>query len=697
DGRILYVNETTAARVGHPVEDMIGRSMYLFTPQEIEEERRNFAGFVIKSGEPVYFTDERAGRILENSFYPIFNDIGDVTRIAIYERDVTEKLESERKIAESEEKFRRFAENARDMLFRQSVPDGTFEFISPASIELTGYRPDEFYADPDLWKRLIDSAWLDYYAERFGNLLENNIQLMYEYQIIDRSGKIHWLNQRNALVTDELGNPIALEGIITDVTRQKTIEHELQRSEQRFLTVTQNARSWIWEMDENGIYTYSSPTIFDILGWRPEEIVGTHFSVIFDPSIRDSLQTEVMNIFSSHEPFHEFISFNQHKNGSKVILKTSGIAIYDANGKFAGYSGVDQDITKEKEAEEKLVDSEEKYRLLAEHVHDVIWTANENLKLTYISPSVTKLRGFTPEEVLKTTIQDSMTPESFRLVIKHHEQLMESIQKGVTVPESLALELELKCKNGSTIWAELKITILLDSNNNISGLIGVTRDISQRRQVEKALRKTNLQLSLLTGITRHDILNNISVIYAYLALIEDKITDPDLVASLKVMITATEEIQSQIEFTRVYEELGTHEPQWIHLNTAMPRAFLPDSISLITDLPNVSIFADPMLQKVFFALLDNSIRHGKQVAEIRVSINNTGDELMIVWEDNGDGVPEREKKLIFERGLGKNTGLGLFLVREILSLTGIVIRERGIPGKGARFEIVVPPDGYRFQ
>ena len=697
DGRILYVNETYAARGGHPVEEMIGRSMYLFIPSEIGEKWKNFADLVIKSGEPVHFTDEQTGRILENSFYPIFNDLGDVTRIAIYGRDVTEKLEADRKIAESEEKFRRFAENAQDMLFRQSLPDGTFEFISPASIELTGYRPDEFYADPDLWKRLIDLAWPGYYAEKFGDLLKNNIQLMYEYQIIDRSGKTHWLNQRNVLVTDDQGNPIALEGIITDVTRQKTIEHKLQRSELRFLNVTQNARSWIWELDENGIYTYSSPTIFDILGWKPEEIVGTHFSVIFDPSIRDSLQAEVMNIFSSHEPFQEFITFNQHKNGSKVILKTSGIARYDENGKFAGYSGVDQDITKEKEAEEKLIDSEERYRLLAEHVYDVIWTANENLKLIYISPSVTKLRGFTPEEVLKTTIQDSMTPESFRLVIKNHEQLMESIQKGVQVPESLALELELKCKNGSTIWAELKTTVLLDSNNNITGLIGVTRDINQRRQVENALRKTNLQLSLLTGITRHDILNNISVIYAYLALIEEKITDPELVASLKVMITVTEEIQSQIEFTRVYEELGTHEPQWVQLDTAMPRAFLPDTITLITDLQNVSIFADPMLQKVFFALLDNSIRHGKQVTEIRVSVTKTGDELTVIWKDDGIGVPDREKELIFERGLGKNTGLGLFLVREILSLTGITIRETGVSGRGARFEILVPSDGYRFQ
>src|SRR5208282_4398575 len=101
------------------------------------------------------------------------------------------------------------------------------------------------------------------------------------------------------------------------------------------------------------------------------------------------------------------------------------------------------------------------------------------------------------------------------------------------------------------------------------------------------------------------------------------------------------------------------------------------------------------LEKVFFNLLDNSIRHGNKVTEIRVSSCRSDEGLMVVWEDDGAGIPIEEKDRIFEKGYGKNTGLGLFLCREILAITGMTLRETGEPGKGARFEIMVPKGAYR--
>ena len=102
-----------------------------------------------------------------------------------------------------------------------------------------------------------------------------------------------------------------------------------------------------------------------------------------------------------------------------------------------------------------------------------------------------------------------------------------------------------------------------------------------------------------------------------------------------------------------------------------------------------------MLEKVFFNLLDNAVRHGERVTQIRVSSRPSGEDLVIVWEDNGVGIPADHKERIFERGFGKHTGLGMFLVKEILSLTGIKVTETGEPGKGARFEILVPEGKFR--
>lgn len=241
----------------------------------------------------------------------------------------------------------------------------------------------------------------------------------------------------------------------------------------------------------------------------------------------------------------------------------------------------------------------------------------------------------------------------------------------------------------------VRIRVTKDAQGRTVMTHGVNQDITERKQAEEVIRKANHQLSLLTGITRHDILNKITLVYAMLELMEQKYPDPGLSNQVFSIMRTVEEIQSLIEFTRVYEEIGSHEPQWIHLQSLLSRLVIPESITLSIDLPDLFIFADSMIQKVFFTLLDNSIRHGQKVSHIRVSATEADGNLIIVWEDDGAGVEDDEKEGIFEKGFGKNTGYGLFLAREILSLTDIKISEKGEPGKGARFEMIVPKEAVR--
>ena len=114
------------------------------------------------------------------------------------------------------------------------------------------------------------------------------------------------------------------------------------------------------------------------------------------------------------------------------------------------------------------------------------------------------------------------------------------------------------------------------------------------------------------------------------------------------------------------------------------------------DLPPVEIFADPIFKKIFYNFLDNAIRHGQKVRTITVSTHDGPNGLVISWEDDGVGIPAHEKEKIFSKDYGKHTGLGLFLAAEICSVTGITLQETGEPGKGARFELLVPPGSYRF-
>jgi signal transduction histidine kinase len=169
-----------------------------------------------------------------------------------------------------------------------------------------------------------------------------------------------------------------------------------------------------------------------------------------------------------------------------------------------------------------------------------------------------------------------------------------------------------------------------------------------------------------------------------------------MAASIGKLESLAMAIKEQIEFTRVYQDLGSQEPKWHALDQIISGLKVPATLSLSADVPHVEIFADPILNKVFYNLLDNAARHGQKVSTITVLAQEVPEGLLILWEDNGVGIPADEKVKIFSKNYGKHTGLGLFLAHEILSITGITIKETGEPGRGARFEILVPTGSYRF-
>jgi CheY-like chemotaxis protein len=222
---------------------------------------------------------------------------------------------------------------------------------------------------------------------------------------------------------------------------------------------------------------------------------------------------------------------------------------------------------------------------------------------------------------------------------------------------------------------------------------------AERGRVERALADANSKLNLMTSITRHDINNQILALQTYIDLSEMKITDPEVLEYIKKERLAVQTIQKQIEFTKTYEAIGGSTPQWQKIKTLLEplRPGLETAgITLeITD-EATEIYADALLPKVFENLIDNSIRHGKRVRHIVISSHQQKNgSLCIDYRDDGEGVTEHEKERIFSKGFGKNTGLGLFLSRVILGITGIVIRETGVYGEGVHFELVVPPDGFR--
>jgi PAS domain S-box-containing protein len=236
DGTLLEANRASLEFVGAE-KDVIGKPFWetpwwMHSP-ELQEKLREAVKKAVE-GEFVRFETTHPAadgnlHFVDFSLKPVLDETGKVVMLIPEGRDITERKRAEDELAISEARFRRLAENARDIIYRMSLPDGVYEYMSPAATVLSGYAPEEFYSNPQLLREVIHPEWLAYIEEEWSKLLRGEMPPFYEFQIIHRSGDVRWVNQRNILIRDENGRPVAIEGIVTDITERKRAEQELRR------------------------------------------------------------------------------------------------------------------------------------------------------------------------------------------------------------------------------------------------------------------------------------------------------------------------------------------------------------------------------------------------------------------------------------------------------------------------------------
>jgi signal transduction histidine kinase len=222
--------------------------------------------------------------------------------------------------------------------------------------------------------------------------------------------------------------------------------------------------------------------------------------------------------------------------------------------------------------------------------------------------------------------------------------------------------------------------------------------VLENRRMQGKIAFLSKKINLVGSVTRHDILNQLTAVSGYAELLEMSLEDPQMRLYLEKERFALNKIRRQLQFSKDYQNLGIEPPVWQTISSVIRRANELVSLKGVTikdSTGDVSIFADLALEKAVAQLLDNAVRHGQKVSSICISIHEETEGAVLVFEDNGIGVPAADKERIFERGFGKYTGWGLFLAREILAITDITIIETGVPGNGARFEIHIPGEVFR--
>ncbi|MCK9591085.1 MAG: PAS domain S-box protein [Methanoregula sp.] len=468
---------------------------------------------------------------------------------------------------------------------------------------------------------------------------------------------------------------------IRQAFRRKKAEEELRMMKS---TVSNAAEGILW-INKNGGITFFNDTICLMLGYSREE-----FAMLSVGDINPRFIKTNWGDFWPHMKERKYITVqdtNRKKDGS--IIPVEILFNYTEFGPQAYVFAFVRDITDRKRAEDELKSAYEKNQGLMDHANDAIFISDAETGILLDA-------NIKAQNMIGRTLVEIQTMYDRDLLPQEQKEKYQAYSKKYA-REGTGLQAEVVDKKGDHIPVIISSTIL-DLGGRRS-IMGIFHDISGIKKTQDALQLANKKLNLLAEITRHDIRNKLTVLGGYLELFTDHPPEPQYSMYLEKLKAAAKMIAENIEFTKLYQDLGVVAPGWKNVNDTFYRACIHIDIKKIrfeSSVDGLEIFADPLLDRVFYNILHNAVEHGDHVSVVKLSSVELPDGLLIRIEDDGIGIPVREKEIIFDRGFGKNTGLGLFLCREILSITDITITESGEFQQGARFEMHIPKGVYRF-
>ncbi|MCK9593720.1 MAG: PAS domain S-box protein [Methanoregula sp.] len=601
--------------------------------------------------------------------------------------DITERIQAEEALKKSEEKFRNVFDWANDAILLHTLTtdeaSGIFIDANLIASRMLGYSQEELLSmgPPDIVPTELHSQLGDVIRES-----QTKDEFIFETRLRRKDGTTFPV-ESSAHIVNYKGKKIWISHI-RDITERKRVEKALADESIKYKILIEQSRDGIVILDQNGKVYDANRRFANMLGYSSEEIKDL-FVWDWDTQIERVQLLEMIRTID--EAGDNFETQHLRKDGTKLSVEISTNATVFSGKKLIFC--VVRDITERKQAEEALKQSEEQYRLLAEQVHDGIYIYQGN-RFIFVNSLIARITGYSKDELLAMDFIDIVHPDDRVLV----QDIAKRRLRGEQVPD--VYEIRVVQKDGAVLYVELAVSII--SFRGRYAVLGAARDTTERKALHDAVKLANKQLNLLSSITRHDILNQLMVLKGYLELSHEEINNP---ATLTDFINkekrASNTIERQIMFTRDYQELGASVPTWQNVNASIRKAVagLPmRDIRVEPEPADPEVYADPLFEKVFYNLIDNALRYGgEQMKTIRVLSQESDASLTIICEDDGVGITAEDKKKLFTKGFGKNTGLGLFLSREILAITRITITENGTSGKGARFEITVPKGMYRLK
>jgi len=686
DGRIIHITPPAAAAFGYEVDEMVRANLASFVAEECRGEmvrklERRIQENIIPPYEVVFVT--RAGDRITVLVRGVQISYHDTPAILLVLTDITERKQAEAALRESEEKYRLIANNTADNIWIFDM-DFNLQYVSPSVKKMKGFTVEEQLAMPleTMMTPASYAAVLQRFQEEMAlettGTADPGRTVTFETEEYCRDGSMIQVENSVTLLRDEQGRPVGMLGVSRDVTDRKRVEEALRESAEQYRALVEGLPDIVMRFDCAGRHLFVSGNVRDMVDIPAADFIGkTHAELGFPEAWCQFWEEAIRGVCDSGSPTETEFTFAGRKG--ETIFNWRLNPEFDEQGAVTSVLSISRDITLHRQAERnyqtlfrEMLDGFALHEIILDEAGEPV-----DYRFLAVNPAFERMTDLKAEAIVGRTVLDVL-PGTERHWIETYGRV------------ALTGEPVLFHDYSAELSRYFEVTAFRPAPHQFACIFV---DITERKQAEEALGIAHRKLRILSGITRHDILNQVMALQGFLALAADSSSGPEQAGYLTQAGTAAATILRHSEFTRMYEEIGLKNPVWL------PLPYLLGMISdrrlpLRNDCGPLSLYADPMLEKVFSNLMENTLRHGTGATEVHLSCEESGDALRLIWEDDGPGIPADQKERIFERGIGKHTGFGLLLSREILAITGMTITETGEPGKGARFEILVPPGAW---
>jgi PAS domain S-box-containing protein len=674
---------------GYTSDEMTGSSIFRLVPPELKEEHRLILekilqGEMVEHVETERITKEGQRIQVSLSLSPIRSNAGEIVGISEIAHDITDRQRFQTEILKAKDRWERTFDAVPDMI---AIIDDHYRIVqvnramadrlgvsSNEAVGLTCYEVVHHTSSPPAicphQRLLLDGQ---YHSTDIHEETLNGDFFLTVSPIQDPSGTI-------------LGSV----HILRDISERKLAEKQVQESEKKYRSIFNSFPDLYYQTDQNGIVTILSPSVKRLAGWAPEDLIGHPVCELYP------FPEERAGLLETLRHTGEVLGYEvtlRHRDGRHIPSSVSCHQIYDDAGEPIAIEGTIRDITQRKQDEAAFRQLSADHRAIIEHTPAMIWYKDTKNSFIRVNPTGARAFGMPMDEIEGKNATD-LFPD---LAEKYYRDDLEVIASGR--PKIGIIE-PMITASGEHLWVQIDKIPLWDEAGTITGILLVAIDITERKQAEDALALASKKLNLLSSVTRHDMLNQLTALKGYIDLSVEELDEEMRAKFIRNEGIIADTLERQITFTREYQDLGVNAPVWQNVLASVEKAvtLLPmREVTVKRDCIDCEVFADLLFEKVFYNLIDNALRYGGEaMTTIRISSQESGGHLILVCEDDGIGISADDKKRLFTRGFGKHTGLGLFLSQEILSITGIAITETGEFGKGARFKIMVPRGAYRL-